>query len=204
MLKERVLLLEFSNISGEIPIEKRGYNSFSEDEKWNYHAYDYAWRWHFLDIDDQSSPIDRQGKWHNPRLIGRVMRMLYPLHQQRTGPGISQKWRYRVAAAYRWRHDQGNTMPAGIPDRDPRVVNLVNEYEAHLDAQWPAVPPEDAPKEVIDAWMTDIAARGRANIAAWAALAEMGEKATQRPANATAEALGVKATEEPESRDVEP
>ncbi len=68
--------------TSELPSEKIGYSSFSYVEKMQYHAYDYAWRRHFLNQDDQSSPIDRRGEWHDPRMIGRVMRMLYPLHRK--------------------------------------------------------------------------------------------------------------------------
>ncbi len=194
-LQKRVLSAG-STPTSELPSDKIGYHSFSEPEKWEYHAYDYAWRRHFLNIDDQSSPIDRRGEWHNPRLIGRVMRMLYPLHRSRADPGISQKWRYRVAAAYRWRHDQGKIMPAGIPDRDARVVNLVNEYEAWLDAQCPAVPAEDAPKEVVDAWITDICARGRANMQAFVELTrQAGPHHRRSTVPSLAEQLGVRATE---------
>lgn len=38
-------------------------------------------------------------------------------------------WRFRVAAAYRWKTARGETMPPGLADDDPRVSSLVAEYE---------------------------------------------------------------------------
>jgi hypothetical protein len=48
----------------------------------------------------------------------------------RTEYHASLKWRYRVAAAYRWMHDRGTTMPSGIDDRAPIVNELVECFEA--------------------------------------------------------------------------
>jgi hypothetical protein len=46
-----------------------------------------------------------------------------PVHTDRTL--VEQKWRWRVAAAYHWMHDQGKTMPVGIPENSPAVRDLV-------------------------------------------------------------------------------
>jgi len=38
-------------------------------------------------------------------------------------------WKHLIAAAYRWTFDRGQPMPAGIPEKDPRVAELVRRYE---------------------------------------------------------------------------
>lgn len=37
--------------------------AFSEEERWQFHAYDYAFRLHFLGTDRRESPLDPEGKW---------------------------------------------------------------------------------------------------------------------------------------------
>lgn len=87
-LNDRMLCKEYSAISisdgdligntatAEIPESERGYSSLTEEERWHYHAYDYAWRRIFLENPNPTSPIDTTGKWYNPRLVDDAEQML--------------------------------------------------------------------------------------------------------------------------------
>ena len=37
--------------------------AFIEHERWQFHAYDYAWRFVWLEDSNHRSPIDKDGKW---------------------------------------------------------------------------------------------------------------------------------------------
>jgi hypothetical protein len=44
-----------------------GYSSLTDDEKWQYHAYDYAFR--LVALHDERSPLDEERKWRDPKMI---------------------------------------------------------------------------------------------------------------------------------------
>ncbi len=184
LLQRRVLAVS-STPSSELSADKIGYSSFTDPEKWEYHAYDYAWRRHFLNQDDQSSPIDRRGEWHDPRMIGRVMRMLYPLHRkvERITPADEAEARGDHERAVRYR----------AQDRARAAAMALIEGDGKLpDGRW---------SPASQAFVTLCAQQARENLAEFEARQQRQAGVYRRYANAAipslAEQLGVRATERP-------
>lgn len=113
------------------------YSSLNDAEKYRHHAYDYGWRRVFLEDRNPWSPIDpmvkatRCGKFFQADLAATAERM-FRAEQPKSLPA-STSWRYRVAAAYRWKHALRETMPRGLSPTDPRVIEAVAEYERAID-----------------------------------------------------------------------
>jgi hypothetical protein len=121
-------------------LRQTGYSTLLEGELWHYHAYDYGWRREYLNNHERTSPIDPDGRWFEPRGARQAERMFAAERRPRV-----QSTGHRVAAAYRWAWDLGQPMPPGIPQNDPRVVELVRRYddaeEARAAAQERALAP---------------------------------------------------------------
>lgn len=49
-------------------LRQAGYSSFTDNELWQYHAYDYGWRRVYLFSKSDQSPIDPQGQWFNGKM----------------------------------------------------------------------------------------------------------------------------------------
>ena len=47
-------------------LRSRSYSGLTDTERWQYHAYDYAWRRTFLgNADEAASPIDPDRSWYD-------------------------------------------------------------------------------------------------------------------------------------------
>jgi len=68
------------------------YGTFSDEDLWFYHAYDYAWRRAFLQTKEDVSPIDPGQKWFDARLVEKAQSIFRKRHA-----AVSDAARYREA-----------------------------------------------------------------------------------------------------------
>jgi hypothetical protein len=92
-----------------------------------WHAYEYGWRRVALHTRGDHSPIDPERQWFDPKLAGWAEEF-WSKKLHRSKPAV-ESWRMRVAAAYRWAYANGQPMPPGVSETDPRVKGLVARFE---------------------------------------------------------------------------
>ena len=156
-LSDRVSSKKRSGLTGQkIPDDLKGWDSLSPEEQRHWHAYKYAFRCLFLFMPGPCYPADPDGQFYDPVLIGQAT-AAYPERLaalERKMPAM--RYRFRVAAAYRWMYDRGTPMPSGVPENSPIVAELLEIYEGN---QWlgdfaerlpaPVWPPGKGPEHTV-------------------------------------------------------
>lgn len=64
-----------AKIRTDAPERGPGYSTLTDDEKWRYHAYDYAFR--ALSMHDENSPVDPQRRWRDEPMIDQAKQIYH-------------------------------------------------------------------------------------------------------------------------------
>ena len=54
---------------------------FTDEDRWRWHAYDYAWRFFYLGDDRKFSSIDKDGDWFSMPLFD-LAKTIFPLRSK--------------------------------------------------------------------------------------------------------------------------
>jgi hypothetical protein len=114
-------------------ILEKPYSQRSRDELWYHHAYNYGWQRVFRQDRSDVSPIDPKKQWFNGEYVRQAevfWRQYFNqnIKTRKAPPTQDDKDRYRIAAVYRWRMDQGRPLATELSRYDPKVLEAEDEY----------------------------------------------------------------------------